>query len=329
LKRKRERIRDEPFGDDAVMATRGEETSVGDRASYSVQRQVPTEEETAQQVRDAVAAAAAGTVWKHDTLDLRGCHRSGQYIATIVAAGRLKHLACLNLEFAMQVTDEHVAALAEWGTLRRVNLNAAQHVGDRAVTALARCSPDLTEIGLYWNVRVTDDSVALLCASCPGLNKVNLSGCRRLTDVSAKALATLKHLEYLDITRCTFSDGGLTAVVLSPGPCANLAHLNLYAVATYTDVSFACVGVLQQLTFLDLCGSQSLTDRALVEIAEGCELLTYLNLSWCNLVTDVGMCAVGRHCTRLELLSVHGNRNVTSAFVAILAANHRCPKQQP
>jgi F-box/leucine-rich repeat protein 2/20 len=119
---------------------------------------------------------------------------------------------------------------------------------------------------------VTDASVALLCDSCPKLRKVNLSGCKRLTDVTAKALGKLKRLAFLDITRCAFSDGGLTAVVLSPGVCDNLAHLNLYAVATYTDTSFACIGVLSRLTFLDMCGSQSVTDRALAEIAEagGC-----------------------------------------------------------
>ena len=48
------------------------------------------------------------------------------------------------------------------------------------------------------------------------------------------------------------------------------------------------------LRFLDLCGSQSITDKAMVQIAEGCKKLTYLNLSWCNQLTDVGACAAGR-----------------------------------
>jgi len=44
----------------------------------------------------------------------------------------------------------------------------------------------------------------------------------------------------------------------------------------------------------------------MVQIAEGCKKLTYLNLSWCNQLTDVGACAVAEQCTLLELLSVHG-----------------------
>jgi F-box/leucine-rich repeat protein 2/20 len=64
----------------------------------------------------------------------------------------------------------------------------------------------------------------------------------------------------------------------------------------------------------------------LYRYAEGCELLTYLNLSWCNQLTDVGLCAVGEGCPLLELLSVHGNRNVTSRFVSVLAAHNRGPR---
>lgn len=193
-------------------------------------------------------------------------------------------------------------------------------------TSHGRNACDCAERARVLCPKVTDDSVSQLCASCPELRKVNLSGCKRLTDVTAKALAALRRLAFLDITRCAFSDGGLTAVALSAGACDNLAHLNLYAVSTYTDKSFACVGVLSRLTFLDVCGSQSLTDRALLEIAEGCGLLSYLNLSWCTKLTDVGLCAVGEGCPLLELLSVHGNRNVTNRFVSTLAAHNRGPR---
>lgn len=116
---------------------------------------VPTAQETERHVRDAAAAAAAGSTWECGKLDLRGCSFAGLSIDRVTAAGgRLENLTYLNLEFALQVTDAHVAALAEWGALRRVNLNAAQNVGDEAVKALARWCPNLTEIGLYWNVRV-------------------------------------------------------------------------------------------------------------------------------------------------------------------------------
>lgn len=347
-------------------------------------RDYDREDEIERRVREVTAAVSAGKPVPGGALDLRGCHRAGLAVDAVTGAGRLIHLTCVNLEFALQVNDGHVAALATCGTLRRVNLNAAQNVGDDAVVALATSCPELEEIGLYWNVRVgfrddrrappgtertgrrerssldanperfpriisreprdasvtlsvrlpccvglypkvTDKAVTLLCASCPALRRVNLSGCKRLTDTSARALATLRHLEHLDVTRVKFSDAGLTDVVLSPTACDTLAHLNLYAVDTYTDRSFACIGVLSQLTFLDICGSQSVTDKALKEIAE-CRLLTYLNLSWCNQLTDEGLCKVAEGCKLLELISVHGNRNVTSRFVTVLARYNQGPR---
>jgi len=80
------------------------------------------------------------------------------------------------------------------------------------------------------------------------------SGCKRLTDLSARAIAKLKKLEFLDITRCYFTNQGLVDIALSPRGGFNLRHLNLYAVSTYTDRSFACLAVLSNLRFLDLCG---------------------------------------------------------------------------
>ena len=288
---------------------------------------VLTAEEAEQHVSDAVSAATEGRAW--DRLDLRSFPHAGLAIDRVTSVGKsLANLTCVNLEFALEVTDAHVAALARAsnGSLLSVNLNASQSVGDDAVKALARSCPKLTEIGLYWNVRVTDESVAMLCDSCPSLAKVNLSGCKRLTDVAARALSKLRRLIFLDVTRCAFSDAGLTAVVLSPGVSDNLAHLNLYAASTYTDKSFACIGVLSRLTFLDVCGSQSITDKSMLEIADGCELLRYLNLSWCNQLSDAGLCAVSERCTLLELLSVHGNRNVTSRFVCTLAMHNKGPR---
>ena len=43
-------------------------------------------------------------------------------------------------------------------------------------------------VGLYWNLNVQDDDIVALVEGCPQLTKLNLSGCKRLTDTSlAKA----------------------------------------------------------------------------------------------------------------------------------------------
>jgi F-box/leucine-rich repeat protein 2/20 len=183
------------------------------------------------------------------TLDLSGSHHAGDAIERVTCFGDavVRGLRTLRLEFALRLEDSHVAALAPSATLEDVNLNGAQSVGDDAVIAIARANPGLRDIGLYWNVRVTDDAIATLCASCPALRSINLSGCKRLTDASAKSLSKLRRVESLNLTRCAFTDDGLTAIVLSPGIADHLVSLNLYAAARYTSRAYRCVGVLSQV----------------------------------------------------------------------------------
>ena len=279
-----------------------------------------TRDASERHVRDAADAASSGRPF--DVLNLRGHPDAGAALDVVLASGRPLLASALNLEFGLCVDDARVAALARCGTLRRVNLNAAQDVGDVAVAALAAHNPDLREIGLYWNVRVTDTAVVNLCASCPALERVNLSGCKRLTDASARAVAALPNLTRLDLTRCAFTDDGLNAILLSPGPSANLTHLILYAAQGYTDRSHACVAALPELECLDLCGSQTLTDRALVEIAGVPETAT----SQPVVVHQGDGRGVDRRregCPRLEWLSVHGNVRITGAFARALAESNR------
>ena len=266
-------------------------------------------------------------------LDLRGHPDAGAAIDTILASAsdpgalRALNLHTLNLEFALNVTDAHVRAMAECGTLVDVNLNATSEVGDGAVEALAdRNGKTLASLGLYWNVRVTDASLVRLVQACGShaLRTLNLSGCKRLTDATARAIG--KHflrVADLDLTRVPISDDGLAAAVLAPSSAATLERLNLYAAPKLASArAFRCLAALENLTWLDLCGAQALTDEALADIAEGCQKLRVLNLSWCLAPTDAGVAAVAEACRDLELLSVHGNRNVTNASVdALMAAN--------
>ena len=46
--------------------------------------------------------------------------------------------------------------------------------------------------------------------------------------------------------------------------------------------------------------------------------MRYLNLSWCGSIRDEGVCYVAENCRFLELLSVHGNRNVTEKLITSL-----------
>ena len=274
-------------------------------------------------VSDACCGDDASDEAPTTTLNLRGCPDANAAIDRLLARcrPRLPRLRALNLEFALRVTDDRVAALARCGTLRRVNLNAAQHLGDAALDALSENNPHLERVSLYWNVRVTDPAIVALCARCANLERLDVSGCKRLTDGCAAAIASLSNLRRLNLTRCRLTDDGLRAICLSPSVVSTLEHLNLYAAPCVTSKSLRCVAACDRLTFLDLCGAARLDDDALRDVAEGCLNVRSLNLSWCPNVTDRGLLAVAKRLgATLELLSVHGNRNVTAVFLEALGA---------
>lgn len=63
---------------------------------------------------------------------------------------------------------------------------------------------------------------------------------------------------------------------------------------------------------LDCTGLCLLTDESLVLLGLNCPRLRKLNLSWCKKIGDETVCAVARGC-QLQLISLHGNLNVTEA----------------
>ena len=277
----------------------------------------------------AAACDAARDGTSFEFLDLRGHPNAGAAIDAIVAAlgtpsSNFKRLGLksLNLEFAMQVTDAHIVKLAQCGTLVDVNVNATSAVGDLALNALANENANtLQSLQLYWNVRVTDTALVGLIEKCGArLKLLNLSGCKRLTDLTAEAIGShCAQIEHLDCTRLEFTNHGLSKICVSPTGLQKTLHtLNLYATPLLGKRGFRQIAALENLTWLDLCGAQQLTDDALGEIADACVLLRYLNLSWCLAVTDVGVTKVCKQCPGLELLSVHGNRHVSDAVITAL-----------
>lgn len=53
------------------------------------------------------------------------------------------------------------------------------------------------------NNQLTDVSWKALCSSSQGLRRLHAAECPRMTDASLESVATLKNLQYLDISLCT------------------------------------------------------------------------------------------------------------------------------
>ena len=167
---------------------------------------------------------------------------------------------------------------------------------------------------LFWNTKITSKGLLSVCRFCnENLKVLNLSGCVQLDDEGVRDISKCLKLRYLDLTRVPkMTNVSLASIVTF---CRELEFLSLYANSQLTDKAFERIDGLKNLKVFDACGFNKLTDTTLLKLPN---TLRYLNLSWCGSIRDEGVCYVAENCRFLELLSVHGNRNVTEKLITSL-----------
>ncbi|CAI0406494.1 unnamed protein product [Linum tenue] len=256
-------------------------------------------------------------------LDFREKNKAGERLIAALSLPRYHHLKEINLEFAQDVEDRHLEVLRTefHGTLQnleRLNLNGCQKISDKGIEAITSCCRKLKIFSIYWNVRVTDVGINHLVENCKHISDLNLSGCKNVSDKSMQLIANnYPELTSLNLTRCIkLTDVGLQQILLK---CSLLQTLNLYALSSFTDKAYRTISNLPHLRFLDLCGSQHLSDEGLTCIAK-CKDLVSLNLTWCVRITDVGVIAVAKGCRSLEFLSLFGIIGVTDKCLEVLSS---------
>ncbi|RWR73701.1 F-box protein isoform X1 [Cinnamomum micranthum f. kanehirae] len=266
------------------------------------------------------ALSSHHSLWQ--VIDLREVNKAGERLMAALSLPRYRHVKQINLEFAQDIEDKHLTLLRSkymesLQDLRCLNLNGCQKISHNGIEAITITCPKLKAFYIYWNVRVTDLGVKHLVKNCKEITDLNLSGCKNISDQSLHLIAdNYQELEVLNLTRCIkLTDGGLQQILHK---CSSLQSLNLYALSSFTDDAYKKISLLPHLRFLDLCGAQNLSDQGLSCIAK-CKNLVSLNLTWCVLVTDVGVVAIAQGCTSLELLSLFGIVGVTDKCLETLS----------
>jgi hypothetical protein len=264
------------------------------------------------------------------TVNAEGPAAAAAALATLAAAppASLSTLTSLRFAFCDVEGADIEAALSGSGRgLRSLSLEGTHKVTDAAAARLvARLGgPSLEALSLYWGLTV-HDAVLTAGALCPGLTRLNLSGCKSVTDAALAAVAGgCPALASLDVTRCpALTDGGVAAAVGGCGggapPLARLTELRCYACEAVGDATLTALGAAcPALEVLDCCGATGATDAGVAALAAGCPRLREVGLGWVAGVGDGGVTALADCCRSLTSLSLHGNRLVTTASLWALA----------
>ncbi|MGH0149437.1 UNVERIFIED_CONTAM: hypothetical protein FKN15_033425 [Acipenser sinensis] len=183
------------------------------------------------------------------------------------------------------------AIVSECQNLQTVSLQDSTHLSDSAFKALAEAAK-LTKIKIRGNNRMTDASWKSFCKSSPCLCHIYAADCQKITDISLKAIGSLKNLTVLNVADCIrLSDAGIKYLVEGPS-AGKLREVNLTNCVRVTDMSLLRISQrCLKLTYLSLCYCEHLTDSGL-ELLAGLPSLTSLDLTGTN-IQDQGLASLG------------------------------------
>ena len=218
------------------------------------------------------------------------------------------------------------------------------NVTHQVVSSIASRCPLLTAISLP-NCEITSDGLKILTESCKLLKEVNLSSCKKITDVGIMFLIqNCRQLKTLNISNCNkiiglgFQGCSPTLAILKADNCA-LCSVGIFRILSGGGLeylkfaSIKCTGYilpkafelgLSNLTTIDFSKCSFVRDDVILSIVKGCTLLNEWDLSYCDNIRTSGWDSIGSYCKKLEILHVNGCFNFNDE--ALLALGNGCKR---
>ncbi|KAJ8767329.1 hypothetical protein K2173_017373 [Erythroxylum novogranatense] len=195
-------------------------------------------------------------------------------------------------------------ALKKLERLEVLSLARIGDVSDKFVRVLIAVRGHIMkELILTDCINLTDSSLKVISASCPGLRALDLVNLQNLTDSSLGYLANgCPQLQILKLYRNAFSDEAIAAYLETSGELlTELAFNKVVKVGNNTALSLASRA--RNLISLDLSWCRNLTDETLGLIVDNCLSLRVLKLFGCSQIT--GAFVDGHSNPRVKIIGLN------------------------
>ncbi|XP_077452272.1 F-box and leucine-rich repeat protein 13 isoform X1 [Stigmatopora argus] len=269
-------------------------------------------------------------------LDLSGCTQVTETGYSYISEA-CPFLREILLNDVYDLSDNCISALmANCQSLSSISLLEAWQISDAGMKAIAEVAK-LKSFSLEGNNHVSHVSWKTLCSNSRGLRRLHVVECHKMGDTALKSVASLRSLQYLDISLCSrVTDKGI--LTLAESPSANkLRELNISCCSQITDSAITVIGQrFPKLSHLNLSHCEQLTDVALESLMgssvtsldiSGCNIqddglacleevpLTSLIISKCVNITDIGIENLCKYATELEYVDVSGCLELSDAAI--------------
>ncbi|KAH8094915.1 hypothetical protein BXZ70DRAFT_344105 [Cristinia sonorae] len=153
--------------------------------------------------------------------------------------------------------------------------------------------------------QLTDDAIIGITTHAPRIQTLLLTGCIRLTDRALESMTKLSH--HLDVLTMAhidnITDRGISALC---GACIRIRSIDISYCSLLTDLTVLELGSLSELNRLCATNIPSITDNAVLFLAEHAPHLADLHLSYCPNISLEAVHTLILRLTVLEQLSVSG-----------------------
>ncbi|XP_057983118.1 F-box/LRR-repeat protein 3 isoform X2 [Malania oleifera] len=215
------------------------------------------------------------------------------------------------------VTCSGLKAIGDWCiSLRELSLSKCVGVMDEGLSSLVTKHKELRKLDITCCRKITHVSIAHITNSCTSLTSLKMESCTLVPREAFVLIGQRCHLlEVLDLTDNEVDDEGLKSI----SRCHRLTSLKLGICLNITDEGLAQVGMCcLKLIELDLYRSAGITDLGISAIARGCTGLEMINLAYCKDITDRSLISLSK-CSRLNTVECRGCLPITSLGLAAIA----------
>lgn len=204
------------------------------------------------------------------------------------------------------------------------HLSSGDNFGDDGVCALANGCRNLCKVFLRKRRNIGDDGViSIINNSAKCLTNLDLGRCSLIGDRALEAIGMAKSIQVLNLDGCSLiTDKGLS--FLANGSCSkSLKKLVMVECDRVTDHGVSLLRQMCCLEELNLaeCGPK-VTDSGGLAVAS-IKTLKKLNFSWLINVSDITLVAIAENCNNLLAIDLTGLELITGVGVRALG-NHEC-----
>eukprot|EP00731_Ephydatia_muelleri_P003564 Em0001g3564a len=230
-------------------------------------------------------------------LDLSGCTQLDSEATHSLGKG-CPILNTLLLNDIPELSDSMILSLAaHCHTLRHISFMGGTTLSDHTFKRLAMANKKLKTIKIENNPCISDATLKYLSV-CKDLQHIYLAGCIRLSEHGLKFLGTLKKLQVLNLSDCSrVSDTGIRYLLEG----SQLKELNLTNCIKISDVTLLRMTQCnQKLTYINLCYCEHISDAG-VDLLAHLPSLVSLDITGCN-VSDMGVASLKNNPHFLHLV---------------------------